>query len=870
MDSFIPNKLKERVKVWRENNYQCDNSIISEIFDYNLIQSERGDKTLRFLRIAQFEALETYWYLRLVEKTPHIFDLHKRLYNEPNDLLNALRIKIPQYDLIKLLSGGGIEKLFDEIKNNDDFVKKHKLEAVRESLTLDYPSYILALAMGSGKTVLIGSIIVTEFAMSLEYGGNFVKNALVFAPGKTILGALKEISDIPFDKILPPRLYKQFMSSVQITYTKDKQSDLPIIGGSNYNIIITNTEKIRIQKQTGKTKQSNLEHYLISNGKIEKFKEQEDVVNLRLQKLASLPNLAVFSDEAHHTYGQSLDSELKKVRKTVDYLAENTNLIVVVNTTGTPYYKKQMLKDVVYWYGLSQGIKDGILKEVNGSIFSYDDISSEEFVKMILEDFFKKYKDVTLFDGTKAKLAIYFPQTDEVKKIKPVVEKKVLELGLDPSIVLEVNNKSNDEIKDLFNNRINDSHNPYRVYLLVNMGTEGWNCPSLFATALARKLRTSNNFVLQAASRCLRQIPNNSQKARIYLSRDNVKILDKQLEETFRETLQDLDGTKQDNKEATLILKKTELPPLIIKQKIKKIIIDASIERSLKIIKPHTDKKVSLKTVYNVKDVGGRRGALIETDAENQTLYEDLIDIYEVAVELSSVYRLELSNIYEILVSIYPKREIPLFDVIELKKQIEEQTKIYKITEEEVEKALALVKLGGFDKEEIDGKTVYTTPILYHKDKEDLLLKCETFMDVNKNDFSFHYSPYKMDSNTEKDFFERILVIINEKPEDIDEMFFMGGITDPKKTDFLFEYQDKNGKYRNYTPDFLIRMKNGKNLIVEIKGEVFKDETKVMAMKEVENLNPDTFKYEILFTTNEKEIGFENIQKVKQLLIERE
>ena len=61
---------------------------------------------------------------------------------------------------------------------------------------------------------------------------------------------------------------------------------------------------------------------------------RSEVANLRLQSVASLPHLAVFSDEAHHTYGQSLDQELKKVRKTVDYLAAKTNLICVVNTTG--------------------------------------------------------------------------------------------------------------------------------------------------------------------------------------------------------------------------------------------------------------------------------------------------------------------------------------------------------------------------------------------------------------------------------------------------------------------------------------------------------------------------------------------------------
>src|SRR4030043_435424 len=45
-----------------------------------------------------------------------------------------------------------------------------------------------------------------------------------------------------------------------------------------------------------------------------------EVANLRLQAIASLPKLAIFSDEAHHTYGQAMDADLKKVRKTVDYL----------------------------------------------------------------------------------------------------------------------------------------------------------------------------------------------------------------------------------------------------------------------------------------------------------------------------------------------------------------------------------------------------------------------------------------------------------------------------------------------------------------------------------------------------------------------
>ncbi len=214
---------------------------------------------------------------------------------KPNSILEA-------YDKAKFYLKNEDKRLKIAI-NGFDFVKKYHLEGLRESLFLDYPSYILALAMGAGKTVLIGSIIATEFAMALEYpDGSFVKNALVFAPGKTILGALKEISDIPYEKILPPRLYKQFISTLKITYTRDGEKDIPIIKGSSFNIVVTNTEKIRIQKQN--ITKSLLQGILLNKEREDEIKEA--VANQRIQTIASLPNLAIFSDEAHHTYGQEM------------------------------------------------------------------------------------------------------------------------------------------------------------------------------------------------------------------------------------------------------------------------------------------------------------------------------------------------------------------------------------------------------------------------------------------------------------------------------------------------------------------------------------------------------------------------------------
>jgi type III restriction enzyme len=416
-------QIAARVAVWRADNYAFPKyQAIGEILDWAHVP-ETGHA--RFLRRPQLCALETYWYLRLVENTPNVFDLYQKLYppdENTSELLESLGVPVTAFKATNFKT----DVLWRRIKTDDAFVRDFDLESLRETLTLDYPSYILALAMGAGKTILIGAVFATEFAMALEYpDGPFVQNALVFAPGKTILESLRELIEVPYDKILPPRLYKPFAASVKLTFTRDGEKDVPVIRGSSFNVVVTNTEKIRIQKET--IRKSDL------GGLFPRECEDEarsEVANLRLQAIASLPHLGVFSDEAHHTYGQPLDAELKKVRKTVDYLAANTNVICVVNTTGTPYFQRQPLKDVVIWYGLSEGIKADILKDLAGNIQAYDfSGDAKAYVAHVIKDFFTDYGHVNLPNGAPAKLALYFPQTNDLKELKPVIDHTLVRIG---------------------------------------------------------------------------------------------------------------------------------------------------------------------------------------------------------------------------------------------------------------------------------------------------------------------------------------------------------------------------------------------------------------------------------------------------------
>ncbi len=861
-------RLSAAVAAWRIAGYPAgDHAAIAELIEWC-----RGDDGQpRFLRSPQVRALETYWYLRLVEKTPHVFDLYRKLYPKPAELLAALGM---EHAAIKeFVINEGLEELWKRLRTDDQFVRDFKLEAVRETLTLGYPSYILALAMGAGKTILIGAIVATEFAMAMEYpDGPFVQNALVFAPGKTIIESLRELMSIPYEHILPPRMSQQFTATVKLTFTRDGERDLPVIRRSLFNVIVTNTEKIRIQKEA--VRKSDIGS-LFAPGKEDEARAE--VANLRLQAIASLPHLAIFSDEAHHTYGQSLDADLKKVRKTVDYLAARTNVYAVVNTTGTPYFQRQPLRDVVIWYGLAEGIRDGILKDVAGNILSYEFAGdARAYVREVVTDFFREYGQTRLPNGAPAKLAIYFPQKDDLQELKPVVEQAMVAAGISTALALENTSDSSVAEIDAFN-RLNDPLAEHRVVLLVNKGTEGWNCPSLFACALARRLRTSNNFVLQAATRCLRQVPGNTKSARIYLSNDNRAILDRQLQETYGESLQGLDRAGRESRRARLVLRKLEIPPLIVTQTIRRVERAPTGDRPpLSLERPKSGEGVSLRrATLGIVEQESTFGVLqqlgetvtVETEPEGH-------DAYAAAVMLAERYRLDLWTVYDEIRRLYGANDLLDAHLTALCRQIEAWQGAYAITEEKVDHALALIRPSGFELEQdANGAAVYTAEIVYPKDREHLLLTWETVKDRNPQDLGFHYAPYNFDSNTELNFFEQLLRALNLAKDEVEDIYFTGAVTDPAKTDFFVEYRDDKGKWRRYTPDFVVRKKpapggrdgSGRVIIIEVKSGQFRttveqematgearsaEGRKALAVKRWERLNPDRLRYEILFDTN--------------------
>ena len=183
-------KLRDDAEQWRKEGYPCSEyPLIGEILRWQFEGDAEERGALKYLREPQFQSLEVYWYLRLVRETPHIVELYKHYYgNDISVFCDALGVKISPGMLTFIKSP---DQIIETVKTDPDFVRENASDVVYEAVTLPYPSYIFALAMGSGKTVLIATIIATEFAMALRYPeGAFMKNALVFAPGTTIILSL--------------------------------------------------------------------------------------------------------------------------------------------------------------------------------------------------------------------------------------------------------------------------------------------------------------------------------------------------------------------------------------------------------------------------------------------------------------------------------------------------------------------------------------------------------------------------------------------------------------------------------------------------------------------------------------------------------
>ena len=707
-----------------------------------------------------------------------------------------------------------------------------------------YPNYIYALTMGLGKTILMATCIFYEFLLANKYPRDkrFCHNALVFAPDKTVLQSLREIITFDKNKVVPPEYARVLDANIKFHFLEETGTTLHTIDDSDFNIIISNTQKIIVKKKRKDPKPVDV---LFDNGSLlsslygdmadnsdEAWDDASLMYNQRFKKLCRLPQLGVYVDEAHHLFGADLEKQIRakkndrtSLRATINMLAERTSIVACYNYTGTPYVNKQLLPEVVYAYGLKESIWHGYLKDADP--IAFENVKSTEFLKIAVTTFWERYGG-KLYEGLNPKLAIYASGVEEaVNEVRPALEKILADLGIPTSSILlnvgDTKYTKNDDIKNFNDLDAKGSQgNEKQFIILVDKGKEGWNCRSLFGVAMFRSPK-SKIFVLQATMRCLRNITDDRLTATVFLSKENYDTLDDELHKNFNMEIKDM---KSNTEKPKSIYKVRVLPPprTIV---LKKIWHEYSLEE--KSYTEPVDFKLSdidyskYESIMYEKDSIARDSSLKQKNIDyiqEQMKFSEFSLVGEVArylniscVLINKIIKESVDGVGSILEAVNKYNEI-LDDVIipgifhtlfEVKTELRTEDKELVLLREP--KDAGYYEFSAKDELVVNNQYKAFTPEQIAK--------------------SFHADTYCFDSAPEKECFMQY--ITNNK---VKEVYFTGMFT-ANQGDLSVQYYDpESGRVRHYYPDFLARLDDGSYQLIEVKGDNKIDDTIVKAKAE--------------------------------------
>lgn len=790
-----------------------------------------------FLRQPQYEALEIYIFLKeFLDNAPvyKIFQdwMHRTGKFQAREQVEGAGV---QTDMFQPMLKEQYEFLFQRMRSNKR----------------SYSNYIFALTMGTGKTILMATCIFYEFMLANKYRKDprYCHNALIFAPDKTVLQSLREIESFEISKVVPAEYVSLIRSNIQYHFLDEAGMTLNILDKSRFNLIVSNTQKI-ILKRRGQEK--SLTDKLFGSGKVTYepgtvYEENADLyettepdnedaltTNQRFEKLRRLEQLGIYVDEAHHAFGNQLAKDMgvsqsdTSLRVTIDQLAANleqagTRVVACYNYTGTPYVGRTVLPEVVYAFGLQEAINKGFLKKVK--IEGYHNARTSEFVKLVIKDFLK-HTDGKRHEGMLPKLAFFAATIDELRKeLRPAVEKALSEHGLPPeSILVNVGDEkltTNDDIREF--NRLDTSASTKQFILLVNKGREGWNCRSLFGVGLFRQPK-SKIFVLQATMRCLRAIGETQQTGRVYLSEDNVQILNDELQQNFHISVDEMQAAGDD------------------KDKYEIRVVPPPVRIQLQRVRHHFDlkeKAIVSGVRLDLEQADTERYRLIHTQQEGLSVTtaaqsqvfstEDLTHLREkrqfseltLVAEIARYLNKPCLLIEEVLAQTHEGTPAILKAVNEFNELLYDWV---------IPRLFSLL----YDITKLEKTEAYEVELIKDPEKgyyevtaaEDKVIKRQDVQSavVSK---SFHLDTYCFDSLPERELFLKLLYAA-----EVQKVYFTGMLTHGQ-TEFFVQYIDPiSHTVRSYYPDFIFQKNDDTYVIVEVKADNETDDLVVLAKKE--------------------------------------
>lgn len=528
------------------------------------------------LRDTQIEAIETYLFLKIKGQNKPLWqlftegfftngtDLSKLNINQAaRDFLTDNKFAFALYDFSRTKIEKGtllpeLEKLIVDKPTELDY------ETIIKSIfyNVSYADYLMSLPMGAGKTFLMAAFIYLDlyFADNEPENKAFAHNFLVLVPSglkSSIIPSLKTIENFDPSWVLPEpsasslkKLLKFDVLDEQKTAKKSNKARNPNAQKVNAclpnpfgQVFVVNAEKVILESF-----EFNAQTEIVFENE-----EEKDTSNDLKRLFGQIPNLSILIDEVHHAATDDI-----KLRQAVNYWQSKGNITTVLGFSGTPYlqgaetikageyaFKFSQITNTVYYYPLVTAIKK-FLKTPTVKIGQ--NLDRYQIIQKGIEDFDKLYKTKVYENGTLPKIAIYCSNIEVLEdEVYPYL---ISELKINPVEIVKYHkgNKKypQPEGSELEFRSLDLPISKKRYILLVQVGKEGWDCPSLTGVILSQKGDSPQNMVLQTSCRCLRQVDKNKEEtALIWLNKDNADTLNKQLKQEQNSSIDELNNTRR-------------------------------------------------------------------------------------------------------------------------------------------------------------------------------------------------------------------------------------------------------------------------------------------------------------------------------------
>lgn len=428
--------IRETVANWRENGYKGATKTTRELLNYWFFTDHFLPNGNRFkYHLSQKEAIETLIYLYEIEKLRTRKDLLERFAFQTKNL------RLPPYD--------------------------------------KFARYCIKMATGSGKTKVMALAIVWQYFNAIrEDEDQYAKIFLVIAPNVIVFERL--MTDFHGGKIFraDPMFPKHFELFWDFEFYMRGDKERTSSSGALY---LTNIQQFYERPSRQKTSEPEVLTALLGENP-QKLKQELSDFNERIAKRDG--RLLILNDEAHHTHDEK--NEWNKIIHKIH--EEKRSLAAQLDFSATPRYSKgSLFAWTVYDYPLKQAIMDNVVKRPIKGISLIEearsDIASVRYAGFLTAavERWREYKEQLEPLAKKPILFIMMASTREADEISDWIKIKYhSEFGGNKTLVIHTDNTGEVSKKDLEKARVvarevDKDISPVNAIVSVLMLREGWD-----------------------------------------------------------------------------------------------------------------------------------------------------------------------------------------------------------------------------------------------------------------------------------------------------------------------------------------------------------------------------------------------------------